>query len=122
MAKKTESSPAGAGRYIRMKELRSRLGVGTTTCYRMLRDGDIPPGVRLSAGVVVWPESVVEDLVRARQRDPLPQGRRGGDLRSPEARTAKGLQPLQAGRRAPAPAPAPAPTKAKRARSSSASA
>jgi predicted DNA-binding transcriptional regulator AlpA len=39
---------------FRSAELRQFLGVGRSTFYNMRRDGRIPPGDRISAGIEIW--------------------------------------------------------------------
>lgn len=54
-------------RLVRRAEMASRLGVSTTTLDNMVRRGDLQPSIRVSTRVVGWPESLLLDLLKARE-------------------------------------------------------
>jgi prophage regulatory protein len=47
-------------RYLKLKEVRERTGLGRTTIYTAMARGDFPPSYQLTAGRVGWKESDVE--------------------------------------------------------------
>ncbi len=60
-------------RFLRMREILSRSGLGRTTIYKMMEDGTFLPNVSLGARSSAWLESEIEAWISARQpeeRDP----------------------------------------------------
>lgn len=55
-------------RLVRRAEMASRLGVSTTTLDNMVRRGDLQPSIRVSTRVVGWPESVLTEILGAKER------------------------------------------------------
>lgn len=53
----------------RKKPLARRLGVTPSTLDRWRRKGTFPTGIALSDQVVVWPDRVVEEWLRQRERE-----------------------------------------------------
>jgi len=53
-------------RLIRVKEVLFKLGVGKSTLYRMLANGDFPQPTELTPNWRAWPEHVVDDWIAAR--------------------------------------------------------
>ena len=53
-------------RYLRAREIAGPDGIlpiGLSTWWRYVATGKVPPGIRISRGVTVWPLQVVADLV-----------------------------------------------------------
>lgn len=40
-------------------------GVSRTTLWRMWKRGDLPPPVRVTKGLAMWPEEEIENLISA---------------------------------------------------------
>jgi prophage regulatory protein len=59
------SEPPGL-RYLRLRELCKRVGVGHSTIYRMMAAGEFPRQVKLFERTSVWIESEVEAFMKAR--------------------------------------------------------
>lgn len=50
---------------MRIKEVRERTGLGTTTIYRKIDNGSFPKQIKLGERVAVWLESEINDWIRA---------------------------------------------------------
>jgi prophage regulatory protein len=61
----TASKPP-ALRYLRLREVRDRVGIGQSTIYRMMASGAFPRQVKLSERISVWIESEIEAFMNAR--------------------------------------------------------
>ena len=83
-----------ASRWLRTRQVCERLGLGRSTLLAMVGAGRFPQPVRFSAAVVAWSEQEIEVWVHERRANPPPPSNRGGDLRSPAGRAARGLPPL----------------------------
>ena len=59
------SEPRGL-RYLRLREVCKRIGVGHSTIYRMIADGEFPQQLKLSERTAVWVESEVDAFMNAR--------------------------------------------------------
>jgi prophage regulatory protein len=62
-------------RYLRLREVCNRVGVGYATIYRMIAAGEFPRQVKLRERTSVWVESEVDAFISARiaERDqPIP--------------------------------------------------
>jgi prophage regulatory protein len=72
----THAPPKSSGlRYLRLREVCERVGVGTSTIYKMMATGAFPRQVKLSVRTAAWIESEVEAFMNARitERDqPVP--------------------------------------------------
>jgi len=53
-------------RILRLKEVRERTGLATSSIYALMADGKFPRPARLSERTVGWPENEVDDFVAAR--------------------------------------------------------
>ena len=53
-------------RYLRLRDVRERVGVGSSTIYKMMSSGVFPKQVKLSERTSVWIESEVEHFMNAR--------------------------------------------------------
>lgn len=53
---------------IRPRRLAERLGVSTTTLWRMQQRNEIPRPIRISRGAVAWRESTILDYLASRER------------------------------------------------------
>jgi prophage regulatory protein len=77
-------------RFLRLKEIRQRVGLSRSTIYRMMKDGTFPPSLSLGARTSVWLVSEVEAWISARQPEereawtpPPPPARRVGEKKLP---------------------------------------
>ncbi|MBD8620804.1 AlpA family phage regulatory protein [Sphingomonas sp. CFBP 13728] len=77
-------------RFLRLKEIRQRIGLSQSTIYRMMKDGTFPSSLSLGARTSVWLESEVEAWISARQPEereawtsPPPPARRVGEKKLP---------------------------------------
>ncbi len=63
-----------------LKEVRRRVGLGTSTIYRMMDDGEFPLSLSIAARTVRWLESEVNAWIEARmaQRRVPRRGRPAG--------------------------------------------
>lgn len=58
---------------IDIREVALRLGVSVRTVHRLVKDGRIPPPIRLRGKVLRWVVSELEDCIRGfRQPDKIP--------------------------------------------------
>jgi prophage regulatory protein len=76
-ATRRDTGPPGL-RYLRLREVRERVGVGTSTIYKMMATGAFPKQVKLSQRTAAWIESEIEAFMNARiaERDkpgPIPE-------------------------------------------------
>ena len=53
--------------FLRLKEIRQRIGLSQSTIYRMIKDGTFPPNVSLGPRTSVWLASEVEAWISSRQ-------------------------------------------------------
>jgi prophage regulatory protein len=60
------ASAPPALRYLRLREVCKRVGVGHSTIYRMIAAGQFPRQLKLSEHTAVWVESEVEAFMNAR--------------------------------------------------------
>lgn len=63
-----QTTPPHLDQMIRPRRLAERLGVSTTTLWRMRRRGELPEPVQISRGAKAWRESTIIDLLAARER------------------------------------------------------
>lgn len=77
-------------RFLRLKEIRQRIGLSQSTIYRMMKDGTFPPNVSLGPGTSAWLESEVEAWISSRQSEereawspPPPPTRKVGEKKLP---------------------------------------
>ena len=61
----TASKPPGL-RYLRLREVRERVGLGQSTLYKMMAAGVFPRQVKLSERTSAWIESEVDAFMNAR--------------------------------------------------------
>jgi prophage regulatory protein len=59
-------------RIYRPRDLADRLGISTTTIWRMRRRGEFPEPMRISPGAVGWPHGVLEQWLADRETSPFP--------------------------------------------------
>lgn len=75
----TESASKPRGlRYLRLRDVCERVGVGASTIYKMMATGAFPKQVKLSLRTAAWIESEVEAFMNARiaerdQPEPTPE-------------------------------------------------
>jgi predicted DNA-binding transcriptional regulator AlpA len=55
-------------RYLRLKELKERIGVSRATIYRWAKDYDFPRPVKLGPGTSAWRQSEVDKWLQRRPR------------------------------------------------------
>ena len=53
-------------RYLRFKELRSRIPLGRTTIWKMMQEGRFPKSHRIGKAAAAWLESEVEEWIKKR--------------------------------------------------------
>lgn len=53
-------------RFLRLPEVKSRVGVGRSTLYRWMDEGRFPRSVQLSQKCVVWREVEIDDWIASR--------------------------------------------------------
>lgn len=77
-------------RFLRLKEIRQRIGLSHSTIYRMMKDGTFPPSLSLGARTSVWLEGEVEAWISTPQPEereawtpPPPPVRRVGEKKLP---------------------------------------
>jgi len=54
-------------RFLTLEQVRDLHPVSRATRWRMVRDGDFPPPVRISPGRIAWRESDVRQWIAARR-------------------------------------------------------
>jgi len=64
MTAKKHHLPTRITRPARAAEM---LGVSKATVYRLVKAGQLPPPIRISAQATGWPESVILDYIATRQ-------------------------------------------------------
>ncbi|MGA0617396.1 helix-turn-helix transcriptional regulator [Paracoccus sp. KR1-242] len=55
-----------ASRYIRRTEVESLTGLGRSTIYRMMSDGEFPKPIKLTRKAVAWPEEQILEWLASR--------------------------------------------------------
>jgi len=83
---------ASPDHFLRMKEVRQRTGLSTSTIYRKMQEGTFPPGHSLGAKARRWLSSEVQSWIDAQLaveperepwKPPLPPARRVGEKKLP---------------------------------------
>ncbi|PRP71116.1 transcriptional regulator [Chromobacterium amazonense] len=54
-----------ADRFLRIKEVRERTGLSTTTIYDRMKEGAFPKQIKLGERVAVWLESEIDAWIEA---------------------------------------------------------
>jgi prophage regulatory protein len=83
-------------RYLRLRDVRERVGVGSSTIYKMMSSGVFPKQVKLSERTSVWIESEVEDFMNAciaERSQPPPPSEKSLYCRMRDAMRLTGLTP-----------------------------
>ena len=62
----TSNFSAAAPRLIRFREVSSRVGLGRTKIYALIKEGAFPKQRKLSTNSVAWLESEVTEWINAR--------------------------------------------------------
>lgn len=60
-----QNAPARRKRLIRVAEVSSLVGMGTTTIYQRMKDGEFPRPVKMGT-LVAWVESEIEEWIESR--------------------------------------------------------
>jgi len=72
-------------RFLRLKEVKERIGLGTTSIYKMINEGTFPKPVKILGKNVAWIDSEVDEWIMQRiadQRgDAIPDMQRIADQR-----------------------------------------
>lgn len=55
-------------KHYRLAEILSLTGLSRSTVYELMRKGQFPRPVNLSARAVAWPESVIAEWLASRER------------------------------------------------------
>lgn len=58
------TEPRRATRLIRLKEVQHRVGLGRSTIYRWMAEGNFPKPVQLGGYAVAWTEEAIDDWIR----------------------------------------------------------
>ena len=60
-----------APRILRLRDVRERTGLATSSVYDLMKRGNFPRPVRISARSVGWPENEIDDFIadRIAERD-----------------------------------------------------
>ncbi|WP_321277560.1 AlpA family transcriptional regulator [Thiomicrorhabdus indica] len=53
-------------RLIRLNLVREKTGLGKTSIYQLMKEGDFPQSIRISAKAVAWVESEVDQWIADR--------------------------------------------------------
>ena len=56
-------------RFIRLPEVKQRTGLGKTTLYGMVKDGEFPAPVKIGGRAVAWVDSEIDHWAAARLAD-----------------------------------------------------
>jgi prophage regulatory protein len=56
-------SPVRPSRFLRLPEVKNRVGVGRSTLYRWMEEGRFPRSVQLSQKCVVWRETDIDEWI-----------------------------------------------------------
>ena len=55
-----------APRILRLRDVRERTGLATSSVYDLMKRGNFPRPVRISARSVGWPENEIDDFIADR--------------------------------------------------------
>ncbi len=55
------------GRYLRLPDVKAETGLGKTSIYQLIRDGEFPKPVKISSRAVAWREGAIEAWKADRQ-------------------------------------------------------
>lgn len=55
------------GRYLRLPDVKAETGLGKTSIYNLIRDGEFPKPVKISSRAVAWREGAIEAWKADRQ-------------------------------------------------------
>lgn len=58
------------GRYLRLPEVKTETGLGKTSIYQLIREGEFPKPVKISSRAVAWREGSIEAWKADRQAQP----------------------------------------------------
>ncbi len=64
--------PALGERLLRLRDVKVKTSLGTTTIYRMMADGEFPQPLRLGTGTVRWRESKIDQWISELEAKSLP--------------------------------------------------
>jgi prophage regulatory protein len=53
-------------RFIRMSDLRSKVGLSKSQIYKLIQQGDFPKPIKLGDKIAVWTNSEVEEWMSAK--------------------------------------------------------
>lgn len=65
-AHKPNTQPRCATRLIRLPEVLNRVGLGRSTIYRWMSQGQFPQPVSLGSHAVAWKEADVDEWIKSR--------------------------------------------------------
>ncbi len=49
-----------SGRYLRLPDVKAETGLGKTSIYHLIREGEFPKPVKISSRAVAWREGAIE--------------------------------------------------------------
>lgn len=55
------------GRYLRLPDVKAETGLGKTSIYNLIREGEFPKPVKVSSRAVAWREGAIEAWKANRQ-------------------------------------------------------
>ena len=55
------------GRYLRLPDVKAETGLGKTSIYNLIREGEFPKPVKISSRAVAWREGAIEAWKADRQ-------------------------------------------------------
>ena len=57
------AQPQSKDRLLRIDEVMHRVGIRTTSIYKLMREGRFPKAIPLARRTVVWPESAIDQWI-----------------------------------------------------------
>jgi prophage regulatory protein len=54
-------------KWLRLRGITEKTGLSYSTLFRLLKNGELPPGLRISTGIVVWDERVIDKWMTERE-------------------------------------------------------
>ncbi|MEG8052099.1 AlpA family transcriptional regulator [Sphingomonas aerolata] len=61
------ASNVATGKYLRLPDVKAETGLGKTSIYQLIRDGQFPKPVKISSRAVAWREGAIEAWKADRQ-------------------------------------------------------
>ncbi len=61
------AADVATGRYLRLPDVKAETGLGKTSIYHLIREGEFPKPVKISSRAVAWREGAIEAWKADRQ-------------------------------------------------------